>query len=126
MDIILTREEDSMLLALRLKLGLNVIIKSLYKNNYINVKLFNLFSKIAYTRDSPNFKFEISEFFHNNKILLKPILKNSIIVYYFLMELIRIEVISLSLLEYVTENIDCLLLNIIFMIVLFYVYFLIL
>ena len=106
MDIILTREQDRMLFAIRLKIGLNAIIKSLYKYKYINVKLFNLFSKIVYTEDKPNFKFEISEFFHNNKTLLKAILKNSIIVNYFLLELRSDNSISLSLLEYITENID--------------------
>jgi len=78
---ILTKEKDDMIIDMILMLGLNTIIKSLYKYNYINVKLFNLFGTIAYLNlnDNPNFKFEISEFFHNNKILLKHILKNSII-----------------------------------------------
>ena len=105
---ILTKEKDDMIIDMILMLGLNTIIKSLYKYNYINVKLFNLFGTIAYLNlnDNPNFKFEISEFFHNNKILLKHILKNSIINDCFLFELTTIGAISLSLLEYISENID--------------------
>jgi len=105
-DKILMNENEGVVYRLCNKLGLNVIIKSLYKYSYIDINLFNLFSKIVYNRDHPTFKFEISEFFYNNKMLLGQTLKSNIIANYLLTEIIRKNCITLSLLEYITENID--------------------
>jgi len=86
--------------------GLNLFIKSLYRYNYIDYNLFNLFNRTVYNWDKPNFRFEVSEFYHDNKILLEQVLKSKNTANYFIDELIGTGCISISLLKFISENID--------------------